>query len=60
MAFGCFVNMGIKESGLVYILQLKEGFVCDRNEVVKLQQQAMVNVLEMDENQKCLQLMMVL
>jgi uncharacterized protein len=37
-AFGCFVDLGIKESGLVHISQLKDGFVSDVNEVVKLHQ----------------------
>lgn len=59
-AFGCFVDLGIKESGLVHISQLKEGFVSDVNEVVKLQQQVMVKVLEVDEERKRVQLTMVL
>lgn len=59
-AFGCFVDLGIKESGLVHISQLKEGFVSDVNEVVKLQQQVVVKVLEVDEDRKRVQLTMVL
>jgi uncharacterized protein len=31
--FGCFVDIGVKESGLVHISQLKAGFVSDVNEV---------------------------
>jgi uncharacterized protein len=58
-AFGCFVDIGIKESGLVHISQLKEGFVSDVNAVVKLHQQVRVKVLEVDENRKRVQLTMV-
>lgn len=59
-AFGCFVDVGIKESGLVHISQLKEGFVSDVNEVVKLHQHVQVKVLEIDETRKRVQLSMVL
>lgn len=58
--FGCFVDIGIKESGLVHISQLKEGFVADVNEVVKLHQQVQVKVLEIDAERKRIQLSMVL
>ncbi|HBK82891.1 MAG TPA: RNA-binding transcriptional accessory protein [Flavobacterium sp.] len=59
-AFGCFVDIGIKESGLVHISQLKAGFVSDVNEVVKMHQQVQVKVLEVDENRKRIQLTMIL
>lgn len=58
-AFGCFVDIGIKESGLVHISQLKEGFVSDVNEVVKLHQHVQVKVVEVDEERKRIQLTMV-
>ena len=58
--FGCFVDIGIKESGLVHISQLKEGFVSDVNEVVKLHQHVQVKVVEVDEVRKRIQLSMVL
>ncbi len=58
-AFGCFVDVGIKESGLVHISQLKEGFVSDVNEVVKLHQHVQVKVVEVDEERKRIQLTMV-
>ena len=58
--FGCFVDLGIKESGLVHISQLKEGFVSDVNEVVKMHQQVQVKVTEIDVDRKRIQLSMVL
>jgi uncharacterized protein len=58
-AFGCFVDIGIKESGLVHISQLKEGFVSDVNEVVKLHQHVQVKIVEVDEERKRIQLTMV-
>ncbi len=59
-AFGCFVDVGIKESGLVHISQLKAGFVSDVNEVVKLHQHVQVKVVEIDEARKRVQLSMIL
>ncbi|MEM0541507.1 Tex family protein [Flavobacterium sp. j3] len=59
-AFGCFVDIGIKESGLVHISQLKAGFVSDVNEVVKLHQHVQVKVIEVDEDRKRIQLTMVI
>ncbi|MDR6923784.1 Tex family protein [Chryseobacterium sp. 2987] len=59
-AFGCFVDLGIKESGLVHISQLKDGFVSDVNEVVKLHQHVKVKVTEVDEARKRVQLSMIL
>lgn len=59
-AFGCFVDIGIKESGLVHISQLKAGFVSDVNEVVKMHQHVQVKVVEIDEARKRIQLTMVL
>ncbi|WP_333807762.1 Tex family protein [Flavobacterium sp.] len=59
-AFGCFVDLGIKESGLVHISQLKEGYVSDVNEVVKMHQHVQVKVVEVDESRKRIQLTMIL
>lgn len=59
-AFGCFVDIGIKESGLVHISQLKEGYVSDVNEVVKLHQHVQVKVVEVDEARKRIQLSMII
>ncbi len=58
--FGCFVDIGIKESGLVHISQLKAGFVSDVNEVVKLHEHVQVKVVEIDQARKRIALSMVL
>jgi uncharacterized protein len=58
--FGCFVDIGLKESGLIHISQLREGFVSDVNEVVKLHQHVQVKVTEVDEDRKRIQLSMIL
>ncbi len=58
--FGCFVDVGIKESGLVHISQLKAGYVSDVNEVVHLHQQVQVKVTEIDVERKRIQLSMIL
>ena len=58
--FGCFVDIGVKESGLVHISQLEAGFVNDVNEVVKLHQHVQVKVTEVDEDRKRIQLTMII
>jgi len=59
-AFGCFVDIGVKESGLVHISQLKAGFVSDVNEVVKLHQHVQVKVVAVVQERKRIQLTMIL
>lgn len=58
--FGCFVDVGIKESGLVHISQLKDGFVSDVNSVVKLHQHVQVKVLEIEAARKRVALTMII
>ena len=57
--FGCFVDVGVKESGLVHISKLKNDFVSDVNSVVKLHQHVQVTVMEVDEQRKRIQLSMI-
>jgi len=54
--FGCFVDIGIKESGLVHVSNLSDKYVSDVNEVVNLHQQVIVKVLEVDIARKRIQL----
>ncbi len=54
--FGCFVDVGIKESGLIHVSNLSDSFVKDVNEHVSLHQQIIVKVLEVDVLRKRIQL----
>ena len=57
--FGCFVDVGIKESGLIHISNLKDGFVKDVNEVVSLDEKILVEVLEVERSRKRIQLKLI-
>jgi uncharacterized protein len=54
--FGCFVDIGIKESGLIHVSNLSDSFVSDVNAHVSLHQQIIVKVLEVDIPRKRIQL----
>ena len=54
--FGCFVDIGIKESGLIHVSNLADAFVSDVSEHVSLHQQIIVKVLEVDVSRKRIQL----
>jgi uncharacterized protein len=54
--FGCFVDIGIKENGLIHVSNLSDTFVKDVNEIVSLHQQIIVKVLEVDKGRKRIQL----
>lgn len=54
--FGCFVDIGIKESGLIHVSNISDSFVKDVNEHVHLQQQIVVKVLDVDVSRKRIQL----
>ncbi|MCP3931995.1 MAG: RNA-binding transcriptional accessory protein [Bacteroidetes bacterium] len=58
--FGAFVDIGIKESGLVHISHLANRFVKNPLDVVSLHQQVRVKVLEVDVKRKRIQLSMKL
>ena len=57
-AFGAFVNIGVHQDGLVHISQLTNKFVSSPSEVVKLGQQVMVKVTDVDLNRKRISLTM--
>ena len=54
--FGCFVDIGIKESGLIHVSNLSDSFVKDVNAHVSLQQQIIVKVLGVEVSRKRIQL----
>lgn len=54
--FGCFVDIGIKESGLIHISNLSDTFVKDVNAHVQLNEQLIVKVLSVDIPRKRIQL----
>lgn len=56
--FGCFVDVGIKENGLVHISELADRFVSDPTEIVSIHQHVKVKVLSVDLARKRVQLTM--
>lgn len=57
--FGCFVDIGIKQSGLVHISKITKEFISDVNTVVQLNQIVEVTVTDVDLERKRIQLSMV-
>ena len=57
-AFGCFVDVGVHQDGLVHISQMSNQFIKDPNEVVKLNQKVKVTVTELDVERKRISLSM--
>jgi len=51
-AFGCFVDIGVHQDGLVHVSHLANRFVSDPNEVVKVHQKVKVKVMEVDVARK--------
>lgn len=57
--FGAFVDIGIKENGLVHLSQLAQRYVSDPNEIVSIHQHVRVRVLSVDAERKRIQLSMI-
>lgn len=56
--FGCFVDVGIKENGLVHISELADRFVSNPADIVSIHQHVQVRVLSIDTTRKRVQLSM--
>ncbi|MDD4645035.1 MAG: Tex family protein [Bacteroidales bacterium] len=56
--FGAFVDIGVKQDGLVHVSQMADKFISDPAEIVKLHQHVKVKVLEVDASRKRIQLTM--
>jgi uncharacterized protein len=56
--FGAFVDIGIKENGLLHISQITDRFIKDPSDVLKLDQKIMVRVVDIDVERKRIQLSM--
>lgn len=56
--FGCFVDIGIKENGLVHVSQLADRFVSNPTDVVRIHQHVRVKVMSIDHERKRIQLTM--
>lgn len=57
--FGAFVDIGIKENGLVHLSQMADRFISDPNEIVSIHQHVMVKVMNVDTERKRIQLSMI-
>lgn len=55
-AFGAFVDIGVKENGLIHVSQMANEFVSDPNKYVKLNQKLKVKIVEVDTRRKRIQL----
>lgn len=54
--FGAFVDIGVKQDGLIHVSEMADRFVSDPNEIVKLNQQVSVRVVSVDVARKRIQL----
>ena len=58
--FGCFVDIGIKENGLIHVSQLSRDFISDPTKIVNIHQHVDVKVIDIDRERKRISLSMIL
>ena len=58
--FGCFVDVGIKENGLVHVSQMRREFISDPTTVVSIHEHVQVKVLSIDHDRKRISMTMIL
>ena len=58
--FGCFVDVGIKENGLVHVSQIRREFISDPTTVVSIHEHVQVKVLSIDYERKRISMTMIL
>ena len=58
--FGCFVDVGIKENGLVHVSQMRREFISDPTTVVSIHEHVQVKVLSIDHERKRISMTIIL
>ena len=56
--FGCFVDIGIKENGLVHISEISDRYISNPAEIVSMHQHVLVRILQVHKKNKRIQLSM--
>ena len=59
-AFGCFVDIGVHQDGLLHLSQMSKKYIKDPNSIVKLNQKVKVKVLDVDARRKRISLSMLI
>ena len=56
--FGAFIDIGVKDNGLIHISEMADRFVSDPHKVLKVHQKVKVRVISIDTNRKRINLSM--
>ena len=58
--FGAFVNIGVKQDGMVHISQISDSYVASPSDVLALRQEVTVKIIDVDAERKRINLSMIL